>query len=47
MKTLYVILAVALLIGMCQESAIVSLTAGGTALGMYWALSRKTTQKSR
>lgn len=48
MKTLYFILAVALLIGMCQDSALVSLTAGGTALGMYLALNRKTqTNKTR
>lgn len=41
MKTLYFILAIILLIGMCQESAIISLTAGGTALGMYFYFSKK------
>lgn len=35
MRTLYFILAFIILVGMCQESAIVSLTAGGCAIGLY------------
>lgn len=41
MKILYFFLAVVILIGMCQESAIISLTAGGCALGMYYYLKNK------
>lgn len=48
MKTLYFILAMILLIGMCQESAIISLTAGGTAIGLYFSLNKQIqTKKSR
>ena len=41
MRTLYFLLGMILLIGMCQESAIVSLTAGGTAMGMYYYFKNK------
>lgn len=48
MKTLYFILAVILLIGMCQDSALISLTAGGTAIGLYFSLNRQIqTKKSK
>lgn len=41
MKTLYFILAFIILVGMCQESAIVSLTAGGCAIGLYYYFKNK------
>ena len=41
MKALYFLLAFVLLVGMCQESAIVSLTAGGCAIGMYYFFKNK------
>lgn len=41
MKAIYFILAFVILVGMCQDSAIVSLTAGGCAIGMYYYLKNK------
>lgn len=36
MRTLYFLLAIVILVGMCQEDYIISLTAGGCAIGMYY-----------
>ena len=41
MRILYTILAVVILVGMCQEDYLISLTAGGCALGMYYYLTNK------
>lgn len=47
MKTLYTVLAVIILIGMCQENYIISLTAGGCALGMYYYFKNQRQPKTK
>lgn len=47
MKLLYFLLGSAILIGMCQEDAAVSLTACACAFGMYFFLKKQPTTKNK